>query len=43
MYWYIELNGSILPTPYATMGEALEEIHNLKQRLRSCICDVVLK
>lgn len=43
MYWYVVLDGNILPTPYLTMREALDEINRLKERLCACICDVVLK
>ena len=43
MYWYVVLNGTTLPTPYASMREAFDEIDRLKERLGPCICDVILK
>ena len=43
MFWYIELNGNILPTPYRTMRDALDAIKELEKSLGCGIYDVVLK
>ena len=43
MYWYVVLDGKILPTPYATLAQADQEIDRLKQRLGPCICEVIYK
>ena len=41
MFYYVVLDGKILPTPYATMREADQEIDKLKERLGACICEVI--
>ena len=33
MFWYIELNGNILPTPYKSIREALDAIDELEKSL----------
>lgn len=32
MFWYIELNGNILPIPYKSMREALDAIGELEKK-----------
>lgn len=41
MYWYIELNGTILPTPYRTMRDAFKACEEFKERLGPCITRVL--
>lgn len=41
MYWYVELNGTVLPTPYRTMLDAFAACDELKARLGPCITRVV--
>lgn len=43
MFWYIELNGNILLTPYKSMREALDAIKELEARIGCGLYDVVLQ
>ena len=43
MFWYIELNENILPTPYRTMKDALDAIKELEKSLGCGLYDVVLQ
>ncbi len=43
MFWYIELNRNILPTPYKSMREALDAIKELEKSLGCGLYDVVLQ
>ena len=42
MYWYVELNGTVLPTPYRTMRDAFDACDELKERLGPCITRVLM-
>lgn len=38
--WFVILNGTLMPTPYKTMKEAMEACDEYHRRLGACICDV---
>lgn len=43
MFWYIEINGTLLPTPYRTLSDALNAINKLKKELGPALYTPVLK
>lgn len=42
MYWYVKVNGNILPTPYNSLSECLEACRQIQKELVSCITEPVL-
>lgn len=42
MYWYVCVNGEILPTPYKTMEDCIRACREIQDRLGSCITEPVL-
>ena len=42
MWWYVELNGTILPTPYKKLSDCMQACEDLKKQLTACITRPVL-
>lgn len=42
MYWYIELDGKILPTPYGSYDACMEEIRRMRETLVAPCLNAVL-
>ena len=42
MFWYVKMNGTVLPTPYRTMGDAFDAIRILQKELGPAIYEPVM-
>lgn len=43
MYWYVVLDGIILPTPYKNYPEVSKAADELHEKMSPCVIDVVMK
>lgn len=43
MFWYVKINGTILPTPYRTMRDALDAIKVMQKELGPALYEPVMK